>query len=427
MSLLQLKHQDPVFVAEAAKQAVDPETWERLFREALYGSNTGAAEFTPSPLHRSVVSHFRQRSQNVYLATLNFDTLLEKAMDKNLGSVIQHQSLPSRPTVEFRPELGSTGHLQESCIPVYHLHGFATPENSQDIILTLNDVSDLTNDPNPWQLSFLRSAIDEGPVVIAGASFRDPDVRQWMRRLRQERGDLNGSTIVIARESFSLSSEEFQRFHIPLRNQWEAVGMKVQIVEDHADAAQIFQELPFLPKDGYRSPQRRTGALWRHHRQNFSMFQAQDASNIREDAAVLSETLAVRHLNLTVWLANGARQLVRWAVDDRVQTDLDKLKTVLSGHDSRYYAGKVLGQDTPMIKSLPQGTESRWHHVCAIPIAIEGPDTTSWPVAVLTAGLPEETQLTDDNRLVLEDTLKSISNDWTYRLKDRFVVARELD
>src|SRR5699024_12612411 len=63
---------------------------------------------------------------------------------------------------------------------VHHLHGIITPDETHDVVLTLNDFTTLLEKQDAWQVNYLRTAVTKGSLVIAGTSYRYPDLRQWI-------------------------------------------------------------------------------------------------------------------------------------------------------------------------------------------------------------------------------------------------------
>lgn len=138
--------QDPLLVAEAARAAVPRDQWTHLLSRALYGNDL---EVGPSSLHRSAAALMilagRERTR---ISTLNFDTLLELAIETESHGA----QIASKTDLSFE----ETGH------DVHHLHGVITPESSEAVILTLSDFTALVAADAPWQLEYVRDALELG-------------------------------------------------------------------------------------------------------------------------------------------------------------------------------------------------------------------------------------------------------------------------
>lgn len=171
--------------------------------------------------------------------------------------------------------------------------------------------------------------------------------------------------------------------------QWDAIGLRAVLLQDHADAAQIIRELRHLEQPGYIAPQRRARRVWEAHVEHFDDLQDAYSDRLAAAADRLRLSFGCEQINLTLWLADGSGGLARWATQDRYHRDCAGLRTVPTGHDSHWIAGKALGSESTLFQYLHGETTGRWCSVLALPIAVTlGP----WPqfvTAVLSVGLPE--------------------------------------
>jgi hypothetical protein len=301
---------------------------------------------------------------------------------------------------------------------VYHLHGVITPQRADSVILTLTDFNDLIADAQSWQLEYLKTALDKGVLIIAGTSYRDPDVRQWLHAALREKPLKHAALVLLTRQSFAVSKDQFTAIKSVLSDQWRAVGLEPVLLEDHSDAAQIIRELRHVAIATYLAPQQRSQMLWERHAANFQELQGEYVDQLRRDASTMKETLDVERLNMTLWLANGEGELVKWAVQDRVYRDLDSLRTVSTGHDSDWIAGKALGVDEVLFQDLPEAPTRRWRSVLAAPIPVPHPDLPAHSAAVLTLGLPEDASRYEPSAIMWAESLADIANEWGLRLAE---------
>lgn len=144
--------------------------------------------------------------------------------------------------------------------------------------------------------------------------------------------------------------------------------------------------------------------------------QSTHVDQLERDASTMREALDVDRLNLTLWLANGEGELVKWAAQDRVYRDLAALRTVSTGHDSEWIAGKALGVDEVLIQDLPDDPTRRWRSVLAAPIPVPHPDFPAHSAAVLTLGLPEEASRYDASSMMWAGSLAEIADQWGLEL-----------
>lgn len=392
-----LTRQDPLIVVEAARVAFG-DRWHQKLRLALY---EGVTSLEPSPLHLAAVGHLVSGNEaDTSLATLNFDILLEQAIESETGEEVTSH----------------VGRASGSRYSVHHLHGVITPQRADAVILTLTDFSDLIADTDSWQLEYLISALDKGVLIIAGTSYRDPDVRQWLHAALRQKPLKHDALVLLTRQSFAVSKDQFDDIRSALSDQWRAVGLQPVLLEDHSDAAQIIRELRHVTLPGYLSPQQRSRALWEAHRDRFQDLQRNYVDQLVHDASVMRDALDVDRLNLTLWLANGAGKLVRWASQDRVYLDLAALRMVDTGHDSGWIAGKALGVDEVLIQDLPDGPTHRWRSVLAAPIPVPHPQFPAHSAAVLTLGLPEEASRYEASSMLWADSLADIADKWGLQL-----------
>ncbi|OUM44657.1 hypothetical protein B8W73_02590 [Arthrobacter agilis] len=393
-----LNRQDPLIVVEAARVAFG-EKWDKKLRFALY---EGTSDLAPSPLHLAAVGHFLTTdADDSSLATLNFDTLLEQVIQDETGEEAYSLTQPAPNGTHFG---------------VHHLHGVITPHRTESVVLTLSDFSDLIADEESWQLEYLQEALAKGVLIIAGTSYRDPDVRQWLHAALRNKPNKHNAMVLLTRESFSISKREYAELQSALGDQWRAVGLEPVLLEDHSDAAQIIRELRHVTLASYQAPQERSRILWRAHAARFDELQTLYVDQLEQDASTLRDALDVDRLNLTLWLANGDGGIGRWAAQDRIYRDFASLRIVSTGHDSEWIAGKALGVDEVLFKNLAEGTTRRWRSVLAAPVSVPHPKFPRHSAAVLTVGLPGQASDYEPTTMMWTDPLLDIADEWGLRL-----------
>ncbi|MBP1239682.1 hypothetical protein ABID92_001480 [Frigoribacterium sp. PvP120] len=399
---LLLTRQDPLIVVEAARSALGSD-WERKLRASLYEGVT-AAEF--SALHRATAAHAIESGPGgTTLATLNFDTLLEGALEAEVGAA----ALPA--TTSVAPD-GHDGFV------VHHLHGIVTPTSSEGVVVALTDVLELVEQESPWQLVFLRRVVERGAVIIAGTSYRDPDIRQWFHAALAEAPSHHAVFVILAREGFGVTKEEFRSLARSLSLQWTAIGIRPVLVHDYADAAQVVRELRYIDRDGYLSPADRAACVWRHHEHDFRALQNAYVAFLREDAEILQGVLDVETLNVSLWLSDADGTLARWASQDRHYDGASALRRADTGFDSMWIAGRALGSDELLVKDLPPDRLRRWSSVIALPIPVLHPHLPAMTSAVITVGLPDEARRYESSSYRWKGPLADIGDAWSTRLTD---------
>jgi hypothetical protein len=401
---LLLDRQDPLIVVEAAR-AKYGQNWEQKVRNALYA---GVVSVESSPLHLAAVSHVLGGEQaDTSLVTLNFDVLLENALNEETGEPVSSVSDSAQ-----KPD----------GLAVHHLHGVVSPQTAENVVLTLTDFLEVITAEDSWQLEYLRAALDRGAVIIAGTSYRDPDVRQWLHAARKNAPEGHAVIVLLARQGFELSKDEFHSLQVAIQEQWHAVGLRAVLLNDHSDAAQVIRELRFVNEPDYIAPQARAQAIWEHHQANFDLLQSKYVDVLRHDSARMKSVLDVDELNMTVWLSDGRGRLVRWAAEDRIYLDPTALRSVESGYDSFWIAGRALGTDTLLIQDIEERGTRRWQSVLAVPVFAPHPELPTMSAGVLTIGLPGRATEYEGSKLIWVDLITEIADTWSTRItEDVFV------
>ena len=396
---LLMDRQDPMLVVEAARAAAG-QRWDQTLRAALY---EGAVSEDPSPLHLAAVANLLDAdAPTTELATLNFDILLEAAIEQETGAPAGSATKGCR--------VDGVAHT------VHHLHGVIQRDRSQQVILTLSEFYDVIADRSAWQADYIKSAVTRGALIIAGTSYRDPDLRHWLHAALKDKPDNRAAIVMLAREGFAMTKLQFTAAREVLANQWRAVGIEPVLLEDHADAAQLIRELLHVHDEGYTAPQQRARAVWDRHAEDFENLQSTYVELLEVDAETMRSELGVTRLNLTLWLADGEGSLVRWAAHDRVYRDVEDLRAVETGHDSRWIAGRALAGENLLHKDLEKEETRRWRSVLALPISVPHPHLPAMVSAVLTIGLPTPASRFEPTASIWGLPLQDIGNAWGERL-----------
>jgi hypothetical protein len=400
--------QDPLMVAEAARREPGA-NWNRRLRAALY---EGVPNPSPSALHLAVAGHLLDGAgDDTTLLTLNFDTLLESAIREGTSDPV---------------EARADGDEVPGAHVVRHLHGIVSTTHNEQVILTLSDFNDLIGTAESWQLGMLREAVARGALVIAGTSYRDPDLRRWLHVAFAHQPPEHAALVLLARQAFELPHNEFDEIKEVLVAQWQAAGLVAILVQDHTDAAQILRELRHLHEPKYVAPQDRAREIWAAHAMHFDRLQRAYSDQLDADAAELRAALGVPSLNLTFWLANGEGQLARWTAQDRYYRNLLDLRLVSTGHDSQWISGRALGAEEILFQELPTGTTRRWRSVLAVPLRVGYRGFPEFASAVISVGLPGRVRDYEDSRERWLDAILTIANSWSTRIvTDPFVGSGE--
>lgn len=403
-----LAGQDPMLAVEAARAVVDPNDWGDLLRDALYADVTGPP--FPSALHTAVAGLAAQRPrEQTRLFTLNFDVLLEEALDNALEEVGRKERAFIR--------AADTPRGDADTFEVHHLHGVITPTPgaaASPVVLGLADFVGLPT--RSWQFGELQQALQRGPIILAGTSYRDPDVREWVYELTRS-GPQFPVVALLARASMGLTRSQYRDVEEALIKQWNAVGVTPLLLHDHADAAQAIRELPHVSDTGYRPPLLRAQGLWSVLCRDFDHRQVSHSDALIEDLHELQSRLG-DDTNVTLWVADGAGSLVRYASPDRRYREEAMLKRVPMGFDSPWIAARCMAIDDVYVDEPARDPDStrRWKSVVASPIAVEAPGGPPFVAAVLSSATT--TPLEDHDVDEWYELLGERANVWSSRLKD---------
>lgn len=419
-----LTRQDPMIAVEAARSNIEAAdssietTWTQQLSDQLYATVSPLESLSPSPLHQAAVGHYLKSPENRSLVTLNFDVLIEAELNYELEEESNLESKPSLTSI-------TNSESRQGEHSVHHLHGLITPDRAEDVVLTLNDFTALLENRNSWQFKYLKSAVYKGALVIAGTSYRDPDLRQWLHAALKSKPDNHKAFVLLARESFGISKDEFEMLESALSSQWKAVGLHPVLMQDHTDAAQIIRELDYVNREEYISPQDRCKIIWGVHVRNFGELQSVYVDELGKNASNLKNLFEVSTLDVTLWLSNGDGKLIRWASQDRVYRSLDALREVEAGHDSPWIAGQALAQESVIISDLSDHPTRRWNSVIAAPISVEHPLLPFVTCAVLTVGIPESANSFEEEAVKWGDELGKIADQWSSRIFERVYPGEE--
>jgi hypothetical protein len=401
-----LASQDPTLAAEAARATA--QDWHGVMHTALYGDPV--AELYPGSLHLAAAYLAASGPQRVALLTLNIDDVLEEALGDVLSDLDRNEGVFAR--------TAATPRAREGAHEVQHLHGLLPRDRSlppQDVVLTLSDFNRLTSTAHPWQAGALGDVLSRGPLVLAGTTFRDADVRQWLHASQDQRRDTgHGVTAVVARHGLGLSGQQFADVREAVQQQWSAVGADTLLVQDHADAAQLLREVAAVGSSGYELPKARARAFFDRHVEAFSELQAHYAVLLDADL----ETLPAGRdpdSDLTLWLADGSNELIRWASHDRTYRSPDKLRRVHLGYDSLWTAARAVSLNEVLIDATTpnQGT-GRWRTVLAAPVTVSlpgGPDLVLGAVSVGTTSA-----IRGRSELAWRTTMADLAESWSQRV-----------
>ena len=316
--------------------------------------------------------------------------------------------------------IGNEGEEPKGFFTVHHLHGALHDNRALNPIVCFRDYAELLDDRHAWQRKFLSRALDRGPMLLAGTTFRDPDIRQWLHLILTEDKPDYRPLVTIARESLGLDKKSFVKIKQALEDQWDSIGIKALLLQDLTDVALIIRELKYLNEPGYRSPQERATIVVRKHNKSFERLQGIYSQELTRAALKISQQTNNKALRATLWLANGRGKLVRWSTESTRYLSPKHLKTVPTGHDSPWIAGEAIGTEVPKIKNIPRdhSVRPKWKSVLAIPINAGDGRSPDFSTGVLTFGMKSSAESTLGNNSDLKVVITELGDEWSARLSE---------
>ena len=395
-----LRKQDPTIVLEAA-HARSGTNWAKFLSEALYG--VPASDADPSPLHLAAAGHYVALPEATTLATLNFDDLLESAvLSTGLPLVVidtEGQEGPGVPTI-------------------HHLHGAVHDGHEYSAVVGYNDFAELVADPHAWQREFLSSALARGPLLLAGTSYRDPDIRHWLHLIVRDEKPGFRALVTIVREGLGLGRDTFDGIDGALASEWESIGLQALTLHDLADVALVIRELRYAGSESYLPPAERARHVWDAHTRRFSALQREYVAQLEADAEVIATALGSAAHRATFWLANARGKLARWASTGTYYTGVRSLKLVPTGHDSPWIAGEAIGSEEVKIKDVERttGISPTWRSVLAVPVFASDGEHPDFATGVLTFGLTQTASALVARQNEWAEAVTTLSTAWGTRI-----------
>lgn len=398
-----LEKQDPTIALEAARNLAGVR-WATILNDALYGNPV--VEPSESPLHLASAGHYLADPNRTTLSTLNFDMLIESALQSEGAPVVY---------------AGVGGELKADKPTVHHLHGVIANGRAHQPIVGYRDFAELVATQNAWQYTFLQDAVQRGPLLLAGTSYRDPDIRHWLYLiLKSLKGYRTHPVIVtIVREGLGLDQHAFKAIERALVAEWESIGLTALTTHDLADVALVVRELSFVTSEGYMTPTERSRALWNALAVRMKELQGLYADQLARDSAHVGEALGTKAHRSTLWIANGRGKLARWATEGTRYEAVRKLKLVPTGHDSPWIAGEAIGSENVKLRDVGDRSARvtpSWKSVLAIPIFVGDEVHPNWASAVVTFGLKHHAEPLLGRERDWQTVVSELSTDWGDRL-----------
>jgi hypothetical protein len=396
-----LGNQDPTIALEVA-HVRSGDNWGSYLNRALYGEPP--AEPVESTLHLAAAGHYAASPSTTTLATLNFDTLLESAVQGTGAALVF---------------VGTDGHNEPEVPTIHHLHGAVFQGHEYSAVVGYRDFANLVANKGAWQHGFLSEALERGPLLLAGTSYRDPDIRHWLHLILNDERPKYPALVTIVREGLGLDRETFDEINDALAAEWESIGLTALTMQDLADVALVIRELRLAGTNGYRTPAERTRALWDSHVRQHERLQSLYAEQLARDASRIGKALTATAHRATLWLANGRGKLARWAGEGAQYSSVRQMKLVPTGHDSPWIAGEAIGSEEVKLRNVSNRdplVSPTWRSVLAVPIFVDDGRHPAWASAVVTFGLTQTAETLLSREDDWQEVVSSLSAEWGTRL-----------
>ena len=318
-----LASQDGPLALEAVRAEVGA-SWHTELADALYGEagEDGRDEGAPSALHEAVAALAVERGpQTVHLFTLNLDGLLAEALrqveEGGEGRPVQERSTGS-------------GRAPDGHHEVQHLHGRLLPDGTAlDPVLTTKDYEDVQAG-RPWQAAELQVALQRGAAHRCCDESPRPGPPPCGWASCGARATTRGSSSSRVSRSGSTSSSSAWSV-TPSCLSGGRSASRCWSSRTTTTFAQLLQELSYPRDSEYLSPRDRARRFWSSLSADFTSLQTMHAEQLHEDLSELRSLLG-EESNLTLWVADGRKNLVRWCSHDRTYRGPDLLRRVPLRH-----------------------------------------------------------------------------------------------
>lgn len=310
--------------------------------------------FDPGPLVREVAA-WKRDDPAVQLATFNYDSLLERALE-DLG-------IPVEAREDDEPEDGAA--------VVRHLHGRLTADA---IVLTEGDYARWP--AGGWQDRFMERALG-GLCVFVGLSFTDQNLLRWIY------GAGGDHVALLARQSSPrLTPPVREALERASRARLKRANVTVHWADFYAELAQLLHEARRRPPQPYpRRAQRRAERGRRRclpaagvepRQRVVREILAGSLAGVRAAIEQVGVDAAGPALGLGLWgIDYDRREMALWGSSDRVHVDLSTIAAVPLEWASEWAAVEAVTQGS-VVEWDPRVYASRWRTVRGIPLVWTG-------------------------------------------------------
>lgn len=374
-----LREAESLLGAAAVVQAAHTVSLDTWIEWALY-RGLGAAAFPPGPIAGELARLKLKHRGQVELVTVNYDDLLEEAINLEPGDV---EAEP----VAKKPRGPARGKRR-----VIHLHGFSGRRSSQGpLVLSEADYQHMT--AGAWQEEFMLKALRRGPCLFVGTSLTDLNLLRYLYRAAERPRHLHAA--VFARQAMpkGSSARVTRELEAAIGARWRKAQVRPVFVDHYADVAALVQEIrlknhkPTVPPLTERAQERiqtildqiiRTGAgvtdrtfaaAQRHLADNLARL----LRDVRQLSLRQGVDLRDEKVNLGLWLVNPeGTEMTNWATSDRAYTTQATLEPVEVSPDSNWVSVQTYCRGVN-VREDRDSYSSRWNYVRGLPLRVREP------------------------------------------------------
>jgi hypothetical protein len=362
--------------AAAIARSLYPEDegeFRRALRSALYGSRR-PRDFAPGALAGQVAWLKRQFGERLHVLTVNYDGLLEAALDR-IG-------MPHRSYVRaWREPDGNAA--------VWHLHGRLMTSASGQWLregnLVLSEVDYVKSTYGTWPQEHVAARLTDSLCVFVGLSMADPNFVRWLVRHGDQAGHEH-LVLFVRQAAPELDDPVRMKLEASATARWSRYGVRPIWTNYYGEVAQLLHEVglrrirPGTPGFHERARSRLhagrealapdDGSAFHEAQQDACAWLRQRLREVRRIAADAGADLVGEDLGIGLWgvdHANGTIEL--WATSDRALLTRAAIVQRPLHVFSRWVAVAALTQGSSVEQDVSAYT-IRWRFVRAIPVVV---------------------------------------------------------
>lgn len=356
-------------------------------RQELYRES--GSEPRPGATAQCIARLRRAAGPKCEVVTLNYDTLLEKALRETGFRASEIKRYVSA-------RKGRSGDAV-----VRHLHGVLTPTEMDGTVVLSESDYHLMQDKQRWQERYMRDRLKRTACLFVGTSLSDPNLLRYL--YRAELGAPHVAVFVRQADDWWFSSD-YESVRGPreesVLRRWKAVNVEPLLADYFSQSAQFVSEV---------ARRRELGAAYvsYHHRlldwekqiertllstEPVRFRRTQErvqplleawCTQVRDYLLDNGAAESDEHLGLHLWVRDpSARALVRLASSVRLWRDPNTVQRVPISRPTNWVAVEAFCAGTTIAQR--PGELSRWNFVLGLPVVLNDDERGRLPVGVLT-------------------------------------------